>query len=70
MYALVVSTPVRHKVVIYVINTVNKTNGMIYLRFIIFYREMNKRITEEQARLSYDRTVKLEQEFGEYFTGM
>lgn len=32
-------------------------------------REMNKRITEEQARLTYDRTVKLEQEFGEYFTG-
>ena len=31
---------------------------------------MNKRITEEQAKLSYDRTVKLEQEFGEYFTGM
>jgi len=30
---------------------------------------MNKRITEEQARLSYERTVKLEQEFGEYFTG-
>ncbi|XP_060600241.1 disks large homolog 2-like isoform X3 [Ruditapes philippinarum] len=32
--------------------------------------EMNKRITEEQARLSYDRTVKLEQEFGEYFTAV
>lgn len=32
--------------------------------------EMNKRITEEQARLSYDRTMKLEQEFGEYFTAV
>ncbi|XP_052214456.1 disks large homolog 1-like isoform X2 [Dreissena polymorpha] len=32
--------------------------------------EMNKRITEEQARLTYDRTVKLEQEFGEYFTAV
>ena len=30
---------------------------------------MNKRITEEQARLTYERTMKLEQEFGEYFTG-
>ncbi|XP_052784805.1 disks large homolog 1-like isoform X4 [Mya arenaria] len=32
--------------------------------------EMNKRITEEQARLTYDRTAKLEQEFGEYFTAV
>ncbi|KAL3847162.1 hypothetical protein ACJMK2_018088 [Sinanodonta woodiana] len=32
--------------------------------------EMNKRITEEQARLSFDRTMKLEQEFGEYFTAV
>lgn len=32
--------------------------------------EMNKRITEEQARLSFDRTIKLEQEFGEYFTAV
>ncbi|XP_077389399.1 disks large homolog 4-like isoform X3 [Festucalex cinctus] len=30
--------------------------------------EMNKRFTEEQARKSYDRAVKLEQEFTEYFT--
>lgn len=30
---------------------------------------MNKRITDEQARLTYERTMKLEQEFGEYFTG-
>lgn len=32
--------------------------------------EMNKRITEEQARLSFDRTIKLEVEFGEYFTAV
>ncbi|XP_033759866.1 disks large 1 tumor suppressor protein-like isoform X3 [Pecten maximus] len=32
--------------------------------------EMNKRITEEQARLTYERTMKLEQEFGEYFTAV
>ncbi|XP_061739606.1 discs large homolog 1-like protein isoform X9 [Nerophis ophidion] len=31
--------------------------------------EMNKRFNEEQARKSYDRAVKLEQEFTEYFTG-
>lgn len=31
---------------------------------------MNKRLTEEQAKKTYDRAIKLEQEFGEYFTGM
>ncbi|XP_076370187.1 disks large homolog 1-like isoform X3 [Tachypleus tridentatus] len=31
--------------------------------------EMNKRIIEEQARRTYDRSIKLEQEFAEYFTG-
>lgn len=30
---------------------------------------MNKRLTEEQAKKTYDRAMKLEQEFGEYFTG-
>lgn len=34
------------------------------------FREMNKRLTEEQAKKTYDRAIKLEQEFGEYFTGM
>ncbi|KAM4548329.1 disks large homolog 4-like isoform 3-T3 [Odontesthes bonariensis] len=32
--------------------------------------EMNKRLTEEQARKTFDRAVKLEQEFTEYFTGI
>ena len=32
-------------------------------------RELNKRLTEEQAQKTYDRAMKLEQEFGEYFTG-
>ncbi|ELK00417.1 Disks large like protein 2 [Pteropus alecto] len=32
--------------------------------------EMNKRLTEEQAKKTYDRAIKLEQEFGEYFTGL
>ncbi|XP_067370094.1 disks large homolog 4-like isoform X4 [Channa argus] len=32
--------------------------------------EMNKRFTEEQARKTYDRAVKLEQEFTEYFTAI
>ncbi|KAM7330522.1 hypothetical protein ACRRTK_009711 [Alexandromys fortis] len=32
--------------------------------------EMNKRLTEEQAKKTYDRAIKLEQEFGEYFTGV
>ncbi|XP_033001953.1 disks large homolog 2 isoform X19 [Lacerta agilis] len=32
--------------------------------------EMNKRFTEEQAKKTYDRAMKLEQEFGEYFTAI
>ncbi|XP_051539634.1 disks large homolog 2 isoform X5 [Myxocyprinus asiaticus] len=32
--------------------------------------EMNKRLTEEQAKKTYDRAMKLEQEFAEYFTAL
>ncbi|XP_060627177.2 disks large homolog 2 isoform X24 [Anolis sagrei] len=32
--------------------------------------EMNKRFTEEQAKKTYERAMKLEQEFGEYFTAI
>ncbi|XP_047230355.1 disks large homolog 4-like isoform X2 [Girardinichthys multiradiatus] len=32
--------------------------------------EMNKRLTEEQARKTFDRGIKLEQEFAEYFTAI
>lgn len=32
-------------------------------------REMNKRMTEEQAKKTYERALKMEQEFAEYFTG-
>lgn len=32
-------------------------------------RDMNKRLTEEQAKKTFDRAMKLEQEFGEFFTG-
>ncbi|KAM6962469.1 discs large homolog 1-like protein [Aplochiton taeniatus] len=32
--------------------------------------ELNKRVSEEQARKTIDRTVKLEQEFTEHFTGV
>jgi len=32
--------------------------------------EINKRLVEEQARKIYDRTLKQEQEFGEYFTAV
>lgn len=27
-------------------------------------------MTEEQAKKTYERAIKMEQEFGEYFTGM
>lgn len=36
---------------------------------LTFYREINKRITEEQARKAFDRATKLEQEFTECFSG-
>ena len=36
---------------------------------LTLFRELNKRITEEQARKTYERSLKLEQEFAEYFTG-
>ncbi|XP_046990949.1 disks large 1 tumor suppressor protein isoform X1 [Schistocerca americana] len=32
--------------------------------------EMNKRMTEEQAKKTYERAMKMEQEFGEYFTAV
>ncbi|XP_034937867.1 disks large homolog 4 isoform X4 [Chelonus insularis] len=32
--------------------------------------EMNKRTTEEQAKKTYERALKMEQEFGEYFTAI
>ncbi|XP_055371155.1 disks large 1 tumor suppressor protein isoform X8 [Condylostylus longicornis] len=32
--------------------------------------EMNRRTTEEQAKKTYERALKMEQEFGEYFTGV
>jgi len=38
------------------------------MRWCLF-REWNQRITEEQARKTYERAVKLEEEFGEYFVG-
>lgn len=30
---------------------------------------MNRRLTEDQAKKTYERALKMEQEFGEYFTG-
>ncbi|CAF98582.1 unnamed protein product [Tetraodon nigroviridis] len=33
-------------------------------------RDMNKRLTEEQAKKTFDRAMKLEQEFGEFFTAL
>lgn len=34
-----------------------------------YFREMNKRMPEEQAKKLYDRAMKMESEFAEYFTG-
>lgn len=30
---------------------------------------MNRRTTEDQAKKTFERALKMEQEFGEYFTG-
>lgn len=35
---------------------------------VFLIREMNKRLTEEQAKKAFDRALKLEQEFTEHFT--
>ena len=32
--------------------------------------EMNKRMTEDQARKTYERALKLEHDFGEFFTAI
>lgn len=40
-----------------------------YDLFVNSHREMNRRMTEEQAKKTYERAIKMEQEFGEYFTG-
>lgn len=41
--------------------------------FLLFFkssrRDINKRLTEDQAKKTFDRAMKLEQEFGEFFTG-
>ena len=34
----------------------------------VFFREWNKRLTEEQAKKMYDKCQKLEAEFSEFFT--
>ncbi len=39
------------------------------MHFLVFIRELNKRQTYEQANKVFDKAMKLEQEFGEYFTG-
>lgn len=40
------------------------------MHLFVFNREMNKRQTYEQANKVFDKAMKLEQEFGEYFTGI
>lgn len=48
------------------------TIALCYL-FPVFlkpFREINKRLTEEQATLEFQKALKLEADFSEYFTGM
>lgn len=44
------------------------THGQVHVSLAV-HREVNKRITEEQARKAFDRATKLEQEFTECFSG-
>lgn len=37
--------------------------------FLFLNREMNRRMTDETAQKTYERALKMEHEFGEYFTG-
>lgn len=39
------------------------------LTFRFFNREMNRRMSDEQAKKTHERALKMEHEFGEYFTG-
>lgn len=39
------------------------------LKFLFFTREMNRRMSDEQAKKTHERALKMEHEFGEYFTG-
>lgn len=43
--------------------------GVILYLFDLINREINTRLTEEQARKGMDRALKLEQDFLECFTG-
>jgi hypothetical protein len=38
--------------------------------FVLEFRNWNKKTPEDQARKTYDRALKLENEFAEYFTGL
>lgn len=47
-------------------------HGLLFIAKLLFLvrgREMNRRQTYEQANKVFDKAMKLEQEFGEYFTG-
>ncbi|XP_044274468.1 disks large homolog 1-like [Varanus komodoensis] len=42
----------------------------VVARHFWYFREMNKRLTDEQARKTFERAMKLEQEFTEHFTAI
>lgn len=51
------------------IEITNSSKNRIAISCHYFYREMNRRTTEDQAKKTFERALKMEQEFGEYFTG-
>jgi disks large protein 1 len=59
-------------------NAIKRLHAALLYPIAIFIRpksaesimEMNKRTTEEQARKTFERAQKTEQEFGEYFTAI
>lgn len=51
------------------LNTEHVTNMCYNILYMMFTREINTRLTEEQARKGMDRALKLEQDFLECFSG-
>uniref|UniRef100_A0A3Q3IE34 Disks large homolog 1 n=1 Tax=Monopterus albus TaxID=43700 RepID=A0A3Q3IE34_MONAL len=50
--------------------TALETSLIMFVALFSSCREMNKRLTEEQGRKTFDRATKLEQEFTEHFTAI
>jgi len=48
----------------------NRNNNCSNIYRFVFFREWNKRMSADQARMLYEKTLKQEQEFAQSFTGL